>query len=187
MLRTRTRWLALGVLVLGALALGRSGAEVPPRAAGPSVGTSYPPSWSPYVAPDGSFRLMAPGAATERSESTASGVVHRVSFASPPETSWFVAWLDGAPPVVAGRSDADLVDLAAAPLAERLGAVIEEEDVLRDGPYPGVELRLSTDRGVSYAVRVFAVRGRLVEVAADWTSASERAEAERFVRSLQLG
>jgi hypothetical protein len=49
-----------------------------------------------------------------------------------------------------------------------------------------VDLRLSTDRGASYLVRVFAVRGRLIEAAAGWTSPAGATDAERFVRSLEV-
>jgi len=190
MTRTKVRWLASAGLVLAALALGRvAGAQLvgpsAPHAPSPSA-SAYPASWRPYLAPDGSFRVMAPGPGTEMSQATPTGLVHRVSFPASDQVQWFVAWLDVAPEVAAGRSDADLVDLAAAPLAERLGARIDEEDILRDGPFPGVDLRLSTDRGASYLVRVFAVRGRLIEAAAGWTSPAGAADAERFVRSLEV-
>lgn len=188
MTRTQLRWLAFAGLVLAALALGRVGrASLEPRA-GPAAASAraYPASWSPYEAPDGSFRIMAPGPGNEASQVTPSGLVHRVSFPASGQTQWFVAWLDPAPQLAAGRTDADLVDLAAAPLAERLGAAIDEEDILRDGPFPGVDLRLSTPAGVSYLVRIFGVRGRLIEAAAGWTSPAGAADAERFVRSLEV-
>ncbi len=189
MTRTKVRWFASAGLVLAALALGRvAAADLRPSGSTPgkAPAAAYPASWRPYVAPDGSFRVVAPGPGTEASQVTPAGVVHRVSFPASARTQWFVAWLDVAPELAAGRTDADLVDLAAAPLAERLGAAIEEEDVLRDGPFPGVDLRLSTDRGASYLVRVLAARGRLIEAAAGWTSPAGADDAERFVRSLEI-
>lgn len=189
MTRTKVRWFASAGLVLAALALGRAAAaDLRPSGSTPqeAPAAAYPASWRSYVAPDGSFRVVAPGPGTEASQVTPSGVVHRVSFPASGQTQWFVAWLDVAQGVAAGRSDADLVDLAAAPLAERIGASIQEEDILREGPFPGVDLRLSTDRGASYLVRVFAARGRLIEAVAGWTSAAGAADAGRFVRSLQV-
>jgi hypothetical protein len=68
---------------------------------------------------------MAPGPGTEISQVTPTGLVHRVSFPADGRVQWFVAWLDVAPEVRAGRSDADLVDLAGAADAERFVRSLE--------------------------------------------------------------
>ncbi len=187
--RTRTRWLVSALMVVAALAVGKalapaaSGGGAPTR---PSPSPSYPASWSRYAPADGSFHLMAPGAPSERQGQTNAGLLHRTDFAVPGTGALFVEWLDVAPEVAAGRSEADLIDLTLAPMADRLGAQIDEEDILRDGPHPGVELHLSSTDGRAYLIRVFSANGRLVEATAELATGSKRADAQRFVQSLEL-
>lgn len=183
----RARWFASGAVILVALAVGRW------LAPGPTVGDpaispapTFPASWSRYAPPDGSFAVMAPGAPAEREQQTDAGLLHRVDFATPEGGTWFVEWLDASAQVVAGRSEAQLIDLVLAPLADRLGAQIDEEDILRDGSHPGAELHLSSSDGRAYLVRVLAAAGRLVEATAEIPVGGDAADAERFVTSLEL-
>ncbi len=188
--RTRARWIVSAVMVVAALAVGKvfvpavpSGDPLPH----PSPDPSYPASWSEYAPPDGSFHVMAPGRPTEQDAQTDAGVLHRTDFvAAPGDGAWFVEWLDLTPQVVAGRSEADLIDLTLAPMADRLGAQIDEEDLLRDGPYPGVELHLSASDGRAYLIRVFSANGRLVEATAELAPGADRTDSQLFVQSLEL-
>ena len=194
--RTRARWIASAVMVVVALAAGRALAPAvarigtPPSPSSPPArppsSPTYPASWSRYSPADGSFHLMAPGAPMEQQGQTNAGLLHRAGFSVPGDGAWFVEWLDVSPEVAAGRSEADLIDLVLAPMADRLGAEIDEEDILRDGQYPGVELHLSATDGRAYLIRVFSANGRLVEATAEVGPGTSRADAQRFVESLEL-
>lgn len=186
--RARTRWAASALAVVVALVVGGALAPGPSHlpASGAPPGPSYPATWVRFAPADGWFHVMAPGTGAERVERTDAGVLHRTDVTAPDDGAWFVQWLDVAPEVASGRSAADLVDLVAAPMPDLLGARLDEEDILRDGPFPGVELRLSASGGSGYLIRVLATGARLVEAAAELTPTSSRIDAERFVRSLEL-
>lgn len=186
--RTRLRWLASALMVVLALAAGAV-----EEGAGPALGRAaatpvprYPPSWVRYAPAGGGFHVMAPGPPRERQGVTDVGVLHRSDFAAPDGGTWFVEWLEVSPWVSAGRSGADLIDLLLAPLADRLGARIEEEDILRQGSHPGVELHLVSSDGRTFLVRAFSVPGLLIEAAAVIPAGGSGAEAARFVGSLEL-
>ena len=187
----RLRWFLLAGVLLGALGLGAlrmvTGFGVTPDPTpAPTASPSYPAAWRAYSPPDGSFRVVAPTPPKEQAASTNAGTLHRVDFPPPGDGAWFVEWLDVDPTAAAGRTDADLVDMALSTMPDRLGAQIDEEDLLKDGPFPGVELQLSDPAGKVYLIRVFAKDGRLVEAAAELGPGEDRALAERFVASLEL-
>lgn len=189
MASTRLRWVASAGMVILALAVGALGRPPASRGARSDAVPSaprYPSTWAPYAPPGGGFRVMAPGRPDERQAVTEDGLLHRADFPAPDGGTWFVAWLDVSPGVAAGRSEADLVDLALAPLPERLAARIDEEDVLRDGTHPGAQLHLSATDGRTYLIRVLAAGGRLIEAAAVVPPGADDGGAARFVGSLEL-
>jgi hypothetical protein len=145
----RLRWFLLAGVLLGALGLGAlrmvtGFGVIPDPTPAPTASPSYPAAWRAYSPRDGSFRVVAPTPPKEQAASTNAGTLHRVDFPPPGDGAWFVEWLDVDPTAAAGRTDADLVDMALSTMPDRLGAQIDEEDLLKDGPFPGVELQLAS-------------------------------------------
>lgn len=162
-----------------------SGSASPSEAQLASSSSSSSSSWKRY-GPDGSFQVVAPSPPQEGQQQASFGVIHQARFPSPDGEVYAVLWFDVPADRVAGATDAQLVDAWTTNVLGGLGGEIDEEDVLKDGPYRGVELRV-VKGGTTYLIRVFAAHGRVVEAGASLaTGAADRAAAQRFVDSLEI-
>jgi hypothetical protein len=154
----------------------------------PSTGSSPPilDTWTGYGPPDGSFRVVGPSSPRESLRQASFGTIHQTRFSSPDGEVYGVEWFDVSTQVVAGTTDAQLVDAWATNVLGNLGGQIDEEDILKDGPYSGVGLRV-VNGDTTYLLRVFAAHGVVLEAAASFPSdASDEAAARRFIGSLEI-
>jgi len=192
---SRRVWVVFAVGL--ALALGGAvvcltlGPDVPAARASGSTSPSsepkptFPTTWKRY-APDGSFRVVAPSPPQEGQQQAVFGVIHQARFPSPDGELYGVLWFDVPPETAAGSTDAQLVDAWVTNVLRNLGGEIDEEDVLKDGPYRGVALRVVSG-DTTYLIRVLAAHRRVVEAGASFsTGATDQPAARRFVDSLEV-
>lgn len=177
----RWPWLALAGALVAALGAGWVGRPDP--GADAAAG-----GWVPFRPPDGSFAVLGPASPSVSDVPSAVGTEHEVRFPAPDGEVLALEWVDVVPQASAGLSEGDLMAAWANGVVRDVGGVLDRQDVLRAGSHPGVGLRLESG-GRSVYLRVFAVGGRLYEVAAVLplsAPSADRAASQRFVDSFEL-
>jgi hypothetical protein len=192
----RLTWVVIAVgLVAGLVAVVARialGPGVPEARASSGVSPSadpapaFPDTWTRYAPPDGSFRVIGPPSPTESERQASFGSIQQARFSNPDGEVYGVEWFDVSTQMVGGTTDAQLVDAWVINVLGNLRGEIDEEDILKDGPYSGVGLRV-VNGDTTYLLRVFAAHGVVYEAATSFPSdASDEAAARRFVGSLEI-